>query len=94
MAGAYTPRNQQKVATFEIAYDAGVGGAPITLDVISGENIADWSHVNRDLPKADGLTCIIEWVNPKPARIITGIDFRSTGVGVPILIAVTGEEIK
>jgi len=79
----------------------------ITLDVIGGENIDDWMTENRrDLAEAvtgwigaSGAgyavgSYLIEWVNPEPARVVVGINFRSTGVGVPILIAVTGEELK
>ncbi len=75
-----------------------------TLDLISGKNIYDWS-IEKELPEAvsgwigpqgsEGMnecaTYSIEWVNPEPERIIQSVNFNSTGMGVPILLAITGE---
>lgn len=36
---------------------------------------------------------IIEWTNPAPDRAIRFIDFYSNEISIPILIAITGEEL-
>jgi beta-galactosidase len=78
-----------------------------TFDIVSSKNIADWGRPGKEIPDAtpgwigpmgnnaakEVVVYIAEWTNPDPDRVIESISFKSTGMGVPILIAVTGEKL-
>ncbi len=76
-----------------------------TFDIVSSKNIAEWTRPGKEIPEAaagwigpmgneaakEVAVYIAEWTNPDPDRVIESINFKSTGIAVPIFIAVTGE---
>ncbi|MFC1504052.1 glycoside hydrolase family 2 TIM barrel-domain containing protein [Spirochaetota bacterium] len=73
----------------------------VTVKMKNKIDVADWwrpqSLPNGNLVFRNGEICglwVTEWVNTNPKLKITGIQIRSTGKGIPILVAITGKEYK
>ncbi len=102
-----TPKKVAEIEAFYGGGKSQVLFTTQNLDIVSSKNIADWGRPGKKLPGAttgwigpmgnevskEVVIYIVEWINPDPARVVEKISFKSMGITVPILIAVTGEEL-
>lgn len=94
-----TKREPGKIGRYVVTYE---DGSQEKIDLVFRQNIADWNNrlgtglapvVWRGKTEGGALIqiCAYEWVNPRPALALRGIDVASARTSVkPVLIAITG----
>ncbi len=92
--------SNKKIGEYRIHYE---DGSEEVVDIVDGKHIGDWWRC-CDIPGAlmaftvpspasESVGCfLMPWENPRPGVAITSIDFISTGVAVPALVAIAAEK--
>lgn len=98
---AWSGPDGNRNATYVVHY---ADASTVEIPVVVGVSIADWFQPPVDLPGAEcawrgrsiaGTPCAIyemTWRNPRPDEVVESVDFVSSGSGVPVLLAISGEE--
>jgi hypothetical protein len=109
VSGVWIPSNNKDIARFVFHYAPGGRGVlrEFALTLKEGEHMADWTHADRKLTaghvawmanhpdKGEAVAFyLVEWRNPLPFERVVAVDFVGTDNGIPILLAISGEQAQ